>query len=273
MIKIERWFAPDMIQRYEKKMLKKIKKNYRSNGLANSIKIYFEENGCFSERKVRELLVGKITKQKIQSFPEITKKQRKKLGEFFSYKFLQNDQIRHELIASLGIQVCPYCNRQYITSWCNGKKTRTTADIDHFYPKETYPLLRDCKNINFVGSVEARDIAKGGTDILVCEAFVGNVILKFFEGVAKTFLGCIKEGIMKSLRTKIGGMLIKPALKGLLKTFDVSSQGGAPLLGLKGLVVKAHGNSKSAEIKTALGQCITFKENSINEKIQDKIQA
>ena len=141
MIKIERWFAPDMIQRYEKKMLKKIKKNYRSNGLANSIKIYFEENGCFSERKVRELLVGKITKQKIQSFPEITKKQRKKLGEFFSYKFLQNDQIRHELIASLGIQVCPYCNRQYITSWCNGKKTRTTADIDHFYPKETYPLL------------------------------------------------------------------------------------------------------------------------------------
>ena len=139
--------------------------------------------------------------------------------------------------------------------------------------KETYPLLRDCKNINFVGSVEARDIAKGGTDILVCEAFVGNVILKFFEGVAKTFLGCIKEGILKSLRTKIGGMLIKPALKGLLKTFDVSSQGGAPLLGLKGLVVKAHGNSKSAEIKTALGQCITFKENSINEKIQDKIQA
>lgn len=139
--------------------------------------------------------------------------------------------------------------------------------------KETYPLLRDCKNINFVGSVEARDIAKGGTDILVCEAFVGNVILKFFEGVAKTFLGCIKEGIMKSLRTKIGGMLIKPALKGLLKIFDVSSQGGAPLLGLKGLVVKAHGNSKSAEIKTALGQCITFKENSINEKIQDKIQA
>lgn len=139
--------------------------------------------------------------------------------------------------------------------------------------KETYPLLRDCKDINFVGSVEAREIASGGTDILVCEAFVGNVILKFFEGVAKTFLGCIKEGIMKSLRTKIGGMLIKPALKGLLNTFDVSSQGGAPLLGLKGLVVKAHGNSKSSEIKTALCQCITFKENSINEKIQDMIQS
>ena len=97
--------------------------------------------------------------------------------------------------------------------------------------KETYPLLKECKDINFAGSVEAREIAAGSTDILVCEAFVGNVILKFFEGVAKTFLSCIKEGIMKSFRTKIGGVLIKPALKGLLGTFDVSSQGGAPLLG------------------------------------------
>ncbi len=139
--------------------------------------------------------------------------------------------------------------------------------------KETYPLLKECKDINFAGSVEAREIAAGSTDILVCEAFVGNVILKFFEGVAKTFLRCIKEGIMKSFRTKIGGVLIKPALKGLLGTFDVSSQGGAPLLGLNGLVVKAHGNSKSAEIKTALGQCIAFKENSINEKIKDMVQS
>lgn len=81
----------------------------------------------------------------------------------------------------------------------------------------------------------------GGADILVCEAFVGNVILKFFEGVALTFLGCIKEGLMSSLRTKLGALMVKPALKGLVKTFDVSSQGGAPLLGLKGLVVKAHG--------------------------------
>lgn len=139
--------------------------------------------------------------------------------------------------------------------------------------KETYPLLQECKDINFVGSVEARDIAGGGTDVLVCEAFVGNVILKFFEGLAKTFLGCIKEGLMKSTRTKIGAVLIKPAIKGLLNTFDVSSQGGAPLLGLNGLVVKAHGNSKSAEIKTALGQCIVFKENNIKEKIQNMVQS
>ena len=138
--------------------------------------------------------------------------------------------------------------------------------------KETSPLLKECEGINFIGSVEAREIASGGADILVCEAFVGNVILKFFEGVALTFLGCIKEGLMSSLRTKLGALMVKPALKGLVKTFDVSSQGGAPLLGLKGLVVKAHGNSKAKEIKTALCQCIAFKENSINEKITDMIQ-
>lgn len=138
--------------------------------------------------------------------------------------------------------------------------------------KETYPLLKECRDINFIGSVEAREIASGGCDILVCEAFVGNVILKFFEGVALTFLGCIKEGLLSSLRTKIGAVLIKPALRGLLKTFDVSSQGGAPLLGLKGLVVKAHGNSKSSEIRTAIGQCIAFKENSINEKIAEMVR-
>lgn len=91
--------------------------------------------------------------------------------------------------------------------------------------KETYPLLKECEGINFIGSVEAREIASGGADILVCEAFVGNVILKFFEGVALTFLGCIKEGLMSSLRTKLGALMVKPALKGLVKTFDVSSQG------------------------------------------------
>ena len=138
--------------------------------------------------------------------------------------------------------------------------------------KETYPLLKECKDINFIGSVEARDIVSGGADVLVCEAFVGNVILKFFEGVALMFLSSIKEGLLSSLRTKIGAVLIKPALKGLLKTFDTSSQGGAPLLGLKGLVVKAHGNSKSGEIKTAICQCIAFKENRIDKKIAKIIQ-
>ncbi len=133
--------------------------------------------------------------------------------------------------------------------------------------KETGPLLKECKDINFVGSVEARDIPSKPTNVLVCEAFVGNVILKLFEGLALTFLGVIKKALLKSAKTKIGAVLIKKSLKEQLALFDTKSQGGAPLLGLKGLVVKAHGNSKSFEIKTAIGQCITFKENDISGKI------
>lgn len=137
--------------------------------------------------------------------------------------------------------------------------------------KETYPLLKNCPDINFVGSVEARDIPKGECDVIVCEAFVGNVILKFYEGVGKTLLKAIKKGIMSSLRAKIGGLLIKPALKETMKKFDASEYGGAPLLGLNGLVVKTHGSSKAKEVTTTLLQCASFKEANITEKISSKI--
>ena len=133
--------------------------------------------------------------------------------------------------------------------------------------KETYPLLKACKNINFIGSIEARDIPKGEADVIVTEAFVGNVILKLEEGLASTLIHIIKEGMMSTTRSKIGGLLVKPALKDTLKTFDATEYGGAPLLGLKGLVVKIHGSAKAKETKTAIFQCVTFKEQRINEKI------
>jgi glycerol-3-phosphate acyltransferase PlsX len=134
--------------------------------------------------------------------------------------------------------------------------------------KETYPLLKECKDINFVGSIEARDIPKGAADVIVCEAFVGNVILKLYEGLGSTLLHKVKDGLMSSLRSKIGALLIKPALKKTLKDFSASEHGGAPLLGLKGLVVKAHGSSTEAEIKTAILQCISFREEHINDQIK-----
>lgn len=109
--------------------------------------------------------------------------------------------------------------------------------------KETFPLLKACTDINFVGSVEARDIPSGAVDVVVCEAFVGNVILKLYEGVGGTLIQKIKASMMTSLRSKIGALLVKPALKATLKDFDASEYGGAPLLGLKGLVVKTHGLS------------------------------
>ena len=137
--------------------------------------------------------------------------------------------------------------------------------------KETFPLLKNCPEINFVGSVEARDIPKGVVDVIVCEAFVGNVVLKLYEGVGATLIKKVKEGMMTSLRSKIGALLVKPALKNTLKSFDLEQYGGAPMLGLNGLVVKTHGSSKAIEVKNSIMQCIAFSEQNINEKIEDII--
>ncbi len=138
--------------------------------------------------------------------------------------------------------------------------------------KETFPLLKNCPDINFIGSVEARDIPAGAADVVVCEAFVGNVILKTYEGVGATLISKVKEGMMTNLRSKIGALLVKPALKQTLKAFDLEQYGGAPMLGLKGLVVKTHGSSKSIEIKNSILQCITFTEQKISEKIRQMLQ-
>ncbi len=137
--------------------------------------------------------------------------------------------------------------------------------------KETFPLLKACADINFIGSIEAREIPHGGADVIVCEAFVGNVILKLYEGVGATLISKVKAGMMTSLRSKIGALLVKPALKETLKSFDASQYGGAPLLGLKGLVVKTHGNSKANEVCNSIIQCVTFKEQGINEKIKESL--
>lgn len=137
--------------------------------------------------------------------------------------------------------------------------------------KETFPLLKNCPEINFIGSIEARDIPSGYADVIVCEAFAGNIILKLYEGVGATLIKMVKNGMMVSLRSKIGALLVKPALKKTLKGFSLEEHGGAPLLGLNGLVVKTHGSSKSIEIKNSILQCVTFKEQNINEKIKEKV--
>ena len=139
--------------------------------------------------------------------------------------------------------------------------------------KETFPLLKECPGINFIGSIEAREIPHGGADVIVCEAFVGNVILKLYEGTGGALTKKIKAGMMTSLRSKIGALLVKPALKATLKDFDASEYGGAPLLGLNGLVVKTHGSSTSKEVCNSIIQCVTFKNQQINEKIRESIQS
>lgn len=137
--------------------------------------------------------------------------------------------------------------------------------------KETYPLLKNCSDINFIGNIEARQIPYGDADVIVCEAFTGNVILKTFEGVAGALMTQIKGAIKSSFFSKIGGLLIKKPLKKTLKNFSVEEYGGAPMLGLNGLVIKTHGNSKSVEIKNSIIQGIKFADADISDKIKRNI--
>ena len=138
--------------------------------------------------------------------------------------------------------------------------------------KETFPLLKEQTDINFTGSIEARNIPYGDADVIVSEAFAGNIILKLYEGLGAVLVSKIKDGMMTSTRSKLGALLVKPALKETLKDFDLSEHGGAPLLGLNGLVVKTHGSSTSREICNSIIQCVTFREQKINEKIKESIQ-
>ena len=138
--------------------------------------------------------------------------------------------------------------------------------------KETFPLLKECRDIHFVGNIEARDIPKGKADVIVTEAFVGNVILKLYEGVASVLIHEVKKGMLSTLRSKIGALLVKPALKETLKSFDASEYGGAPLLGLRGLVVKTHGSAKAIEIRHSIHPCVQFQKQELNQKIQQYLR-
>jgi glycerol-3-phosphate acyltransferase PlsX len=138
--------------------------------------------------------------------------------------------------------------------------------------KETYPLLKNCSDINFTGSIEARQIPYGDADVIVCEAFVGNVILKMYEGVAGALLTKIKEGLTATPASKIGALLAKKSLKKTMKGFSMDEYGGAPMLGLNGLVMKTHGNSKSIEVKNSILQCIKFSKSNIPDKIRRNLQ-
>ena len=138
--------------------------------------------------------------------------------------------------------------------------------------KDTVPLLKECSDINFVGSVETKDIPQGPVHVVVCDGFVGNAILKMFEGVGLTLISEIKQGLLSSFRGKLGALLIKPVLKGILKKYNASEYGGAPMIGLNGLVIKSHGSSDAKEIMNSIYQCISFIEADINGKIRESLK-
>ncbi|MFI3230013.1 MAG: phosphate acyltransferase PlsX [bacterium] len=139
------------------------------------------------------------------------------------------------------------------------------------FTKEAFKLLKKTPNINFVGNIEGRDIPEGNCDIVVCDGFVGNVILKVAEGTVQTFSSVLKEQLKSSFICSIGALFSKSAFLNIKKKFDYAEIGGAPFLGLKSLVIKAHGSSNAKAITSSINQCYKFIESDIIQKIEDSI--
>lgn len=137
--------------------------------------------------------------------------------------------------------------------------------------KEAHKLLKE-EDFNFVGNVEPREVPKGEVNVLVCDGFIGNTVLKMYEGVAQSIFSELKEEIMSSFRTKIGGALLKPVFEKFKKDYDYKEYGGAAFLGVDGICIKAHGSSDARAIKNAIRQAIIFHENHILEKIKLHIE-
>lgn len=136
----------------------------------------------------------------------------------------------------------------------------------------TYPMLKTMKTINFKGNAEGRDITTGQFDVVVCDGFVGNIVLKFAEGLAMTLMNLAKEAIKNGgILAKLGACLLMPALKKLKKDIDVSEYGGAPLLGVNGCCIISHGSSNAKCICSAIGQACEFVKNDVLTQIRDNI--
>ena len=136
--------------------------------------------------------------------------------------------------------------------------------------KAAYPLMREA-SFHFVGNIEGRDITADLADVVVCDGFSGNLILKFMEGVAGTLMGMMKKELMADPRSKIGALMAKPAFRRLKKSMDYTEVGGAPLLGVKGVVVKAHGSSNEHAIACAVRQAVRMARNQVTQAIEQDV--
>lgn len=137
--------------------------------------------------------------------------------------------------------------------------------------QEAFNLLNEEKNLNFIGNVEARDLSDNICDVAVCDGFMGNVLLKMTEGLAHLFMGSIKDIFYKNFLTKLSALMIKKQLKDFKKKFDYKEVGGTPILGVNGVVIKAHGSSDAKALKNAILQAKKCVENNIIENIKKKL--
>lgn len=137
--------------------------------------------------------------------------------------------------------------------------------------KAVFPMLARA-DLNFVGNVEARDVLQGACDVLVCDGFVGNVLLKAVEGSASTIFSQLKQEFTSSLINKVGAAILKSGLTRFRRRMDYAEYGGAPLLGLRCPVIKAHGSSDARALKNAIASAATFVQQDVNPIIQQALQ-
>lgn len=133
--------------------------------------------------------------------------------------------------------------------------------------KEAHKLLKEA-DLNFVGNIEPREIPKGEVNVLVCDGFVGNTVLKMYEGVAETIFSELKTEIMSGFLSKIGGALLKPVFKRFKKHYDYKEYGGAAFLGVNGICIKAHGSSDARALKNAIKLSKTYYDTKVLEKVK-----
>ena len=133
--------------------------------------------------------------------------------------------------------------------------------------KQSSELLKSEKGIMFGGNIEARDIPSGDADVIVCDGFTGNVVLKLIEGVAGFLMSNLKSVFMSSLKSKIAALLVKKDLSDMKKRLDYSEYGGAPLIGVNGALIKAHGSSDSNAFKNAIRQAASYAEGNVIDGI------
>lgn len=137
--------------------------------------------------------------------------------------------------------------------------------------KQTYALLKE-SDLKFIGNVESRDILRGNVDVVVADGFSGNICLKTIEGTAEILFGELKDITKKSLKTKIGALMLKKDLYGIKKKYDYKRFGGAPLLGVNKVVIKCHGNSKADTIAAAIEQAFVLGKNKLIEKVEKAVE-
>jgi glycerol-3-phosphate acyltransferase PlsX len=134
--------------------------------------------------------------------------------------------------------------------------------------RDTLPLLRELKGINFIGNVEGRDLFNGAADVVVCDGFVGNVALKTSEGVAKLVRESLRESLKSTVTSQVGALLSRAAFQDFKRRLDYSEYGGAPLLGVRGVCIVGHGSSNDKAVMNGIRVAAEFAQGDVNSGIE-----